>query len=64
MLHTHICNEILQVENSQEHFISVLIQLLENYKYKSNMATGDEDGWISTSQWSSFFRPSTLSQTH
>lgn len=32
-LHTHICNEILQVENSQEHFISVLIQLLENYKY-------------------------------
>lgn len=44
MLHTHICNEILQVENSQEHFISVLIQLLENYKYKSNMATGDEDG--------------------
>lgn len=42
-LHTHICNEILQVESSQGHFINILIWLLENYKYLSNVATGDQN---------------------
>lgn len=54
-LHTHICNEILQVGNSQGHFISILIWLLENYKYLSNVATGDQDDCTSAFQWGSLF---------
>lgn len=54
-LHTYICNEILQVENSQGHFISILIWLLENYKYLSNVATGNQDDCTSAFQWGSLF---------
>lgn len=61
-LHTHICNEILQVENSQGHLISILIWLLENYKYLSSVATGDHDDFTSAFQQGSlFFRCTTQS---